>query len=235
MKPEEFTSRLLSLCGSRLKSIILFGSAAAGDYIEKKSDYNILVVLNQLGLEELKLVSKPTRSWVKNGNPAPLIFTKERLQKSADVFPIEIADMKESNRVLFGEDVVAGLQVNNENLRLELEHELKGKLIQLRERYLLTSGKGSDVKELMVRSLSTFLVLFRAALRLYQQKIPVKKIDATRDLAKHISFNISPFESVEALKEGRPVQSFDSDTLFSEYLKSIEDVVDAVDDFLHKA
>ena len=181
-------------------------------------------------MKELKALSKLSQGWVKAGNPPPLLFTLDRLQKSADVFPIEILDIKESHRVLFGEEVLSQLEVHYENLRLELEHELKSKLIQLRESFLMTGGKRKEVVELLIESLSSFLVLFRAALRLYQDEVPPRKLDAMRALSQHIRFDTGVFERVEELKEGKKKsKQLDWEALFERYLQTIESVVDAVD------
>ncbi len=233
MTPDAFTEKLRVVCGSHLRSVILFGSAAAGDHAGKRSDYNVLVILDQLGLTELKALAPVTRAWMRRGNPAPLLFTRESLAKSTDTFPLELADIKESHRVLFGEDVTSTLSVNMATLRHELEHEFKGKLMQLRSRYLLSSGKPHQLTQLMVRSLSTFLVLCRGALRLYQAEVPTKKLDALVALARHIPFQTRVFESVAQLKSGKRLRGVVPEKLFAEYLQTIELVVNAVDASLH--
>lgn len=235
MKPKDLVEKLKKALPSELRSVILYGSAAAGDHIEKRSDYNILVVTGKLGVVDLKALSKPSIAWIRAGNPAPLLFTLEWLKKSADVFPIEILDIKQSHKVLYGEDIVDEIEISRENLRLELEHELKGKLIQLRERYLATGGKPKLVAELMINSLSTFLVLFRGALRLYQDEVPVKKIDVLEALVKYISFDTEIFAAIEELRTGRKKASnVQPDELFERYLKTVEEIVDAVDCYIHK-
>lgn len=235
MKPENLVKKLKEVLPSGLRSVILYGSAAAGDHVEKRSDYNVLVVTENLGLTELKALAKPSIAWTKAGNPAPLLFTLDRLKKSADVFPIEILDIKQSHKVLYGEDIVEEIEISRDNLRLELEHELKGKLIQLRERYLATGGKPKLVVELMVNSLSTFLVLFRASLRLYEDKIPAKKIDVLDALTEHISFDKEIFATIEELRTGvKKKGDIQADELFERYLKTVEEVVDAVDSYIHK-
>jgi len=229
MKLEQLTDALKQTFGETLQSVILYGSAAAGDHVGKKSDYNVLVVVQQLGVEELRAFSKPARQWVKSGNPAPLFFTLKRLRESTDTFPIELSDIKESHKILFGKDVVSDLTVETEHLRLELESELKGKLIQLRESYLLhAAGSAKEVKELLINSLSTFLVLARAALRLWQPQVPPKKLEAAKLLAQQISFDIGVFEQIKVLKETGKLEGDPRET-FAEYLKAIETIVDAVD------
>ncbi len=230
MKPEDLVQKLEQALGSGVRSVVLYGSAAAGDHVGKRSDYNVLVVADTLGLKELLALSKPSAAWRKAGNPSPLFFTMERLQKSADVFPIEILDIKESHRVLSGEDVLDQIEVHTENLRLILEHQLKSSLIRLREGFLLTEGKSKRVLELMIDSISTILVLFRAALRIYQDEVPPRKMDALSALASHLRFDESVFVTIEDLKEGlgggKEINTLD---LFDTYLTTIESVVDMVD------
>ena len=140
----------------------------------------------------------------------------------------------EVHQVLFGEDAVTSLEVDDGNLRWQLESELESKLIALRERYLLTRGKPREVTELLIRSLTAFLVLFRAALRLYQRDVPTHKIDTLTALAQYIPFDVAPFQTVERLKEGQKVPGIVPDELFARYLRATEVVVDAVVDFLHR-
>jgi len=230
MKPEELVKQLKQAMPAGLRSVVLYGSAATGDHIEGKSDYNILIVADRLGLAELDALSKPAVAWAKAGNRPPLLFTPQQLKASADVFAIELCDMQQSRKILFGEDLLADITVKPEHLRLELERDLKARLLQLRERYLLTRGKSRLVAELLTSSLSTFLVLFRAALRLYQPDVPARKLDALRALAQHVGFDAQAFLTIYELKERRKTRREVSPvSLFELYLKIIEQVVDAVD------
>ncbi len=233
MTPQQLTERLKAVCGSHLRSVILYGSAVTGDHVGKRSNYNILVVLDRLGMEELQALSPLTKRWVKTGHPAPLFWTPASLATSADIFPLEIADIKAGHEVLFGDDAVRDLAVHAANLRVELEHELKGKLLQLRQRYLLAHGRPRQVIELMVRSLSTFLVLCRGALRLYQQEVPAKKMDALAALAEHVPVKTQVFDTILQLKAGRKVRGLDAEALCAQYVQAIESVVEAVDAQLH--
>ena len=235
MTPEKLVEGFKQACPKGLRSIILYGSAAAGDHSGKRSDYNVLVVLEGLGVDTLDALSKTAAAWSKAGNPAPLLFTEERLAQATDVFPIELLDITECHNVLFGEDVVEGLEISTENLRLQIEHELRGALIRLRQSYLLTRGKEKAVADLMIESLSTFLVLFRAALRLIEEQVPQKKFQALEKLAAYLTFDASVFQTVQALKDGtQKIKDLELEDLFNNYLKTIECVIDAVDAHIHK-
>jgi predicted nucleotidyltransferase len=235
MKLEQLTDELKAACGENLKSVILYGSAAAGDHTGKRSDYNILVVTEELSGHALKPFSKTAKAWAKAGNPAPLLFTMERLEKATDVFPVELFDIKECHKILYGEDVVSNLDVSADNLRLQIEHELRGNLIQLRQQYLLAAGSAKDVCNLMVRSLSSFLVLFRASLRLFAGEVPQKKFQALEKLNETVPVPLEVFRTVQKLKDGtlKP-KAVDAEALFEDYMKTVESVTDAVDAHIQK-
>ena len=236
MTPEKLLEELKKACPDKLRSVVLYGSAAAGDYVGKRSDYNVLVVTTELGRETLAAFAAPTRAWLKAGNPAPLLFTEERLRQSTDVFPIELLDIKECHRILHGEDLVSALEIDTANLRLEIEHELRGKLIQLRQRYIAAAGRRRATRELMAESVGTFLVLFRAALRLFATDIPARKLEALEELGRHIDCDLGVFRTINALKAGElDGKDMDFDQLFGEYLSAIEAVIDAVDRRLESA
>ncbi len=234
MTPDKLVEELKLACPAGLTSVVLYGSAAAGDHAGNRSDYNILVITEDLGLARLKALSKTAAKWAQAGNPAPLLFTVERLMQSTDVFPIELLDIKECHKVLHGSDLVSDLNIDTKNLRLQIEHELRGKLIKLRQHYLLAGRKPKTVADLMIESLSSFLVLFRAALRLFEDPVPLKKLEALEKLATHIAFDVSVFKTIQQLKDGSTkTKDVAVDELFGTYLETIESVIDAVDACIH--
>src|SRR5260221_6124455 len=102
-----------------------------------------------------------------------MTMTVDEWRHSADVFPMEYADILERHRVLHGAPPFEGISVSNDDLRLQLEPQVMGKLLQLRPGPLVA---GTDTKpqiELIEPSFSTVMVLFRALLRLDRVKPPV--------------------------------------------------------------
>ncbi len=234
MTPEELVEQLNKALPGKLLSAVLYGSAVAGDHVAGTSNYNVLLVVDGLGVAELNALSEPASRWAKAGNRPPLLFARGQLKASADVFPIELLDMRQSHRVLFGEDPLADVTIQPEHLRLQLERELKEKLLVLRERYLLTGGSPKRVAELLTSSIASFLVLFRAVLRLFQEDVPAAKADALRLLAERIPFDPQPFLEIEALKHRRrKLREVVPQALFQSYLTTIERVAEAVDRHLH--
>jgi len=234
MTPEELVERLKHTLPSGLRSVVLYGSAAAGDHLARRSDYNVLVVAACLGLAELEALAQPVAAWTRAGNRPPILFTPTELAGSTDSFPIELWDMKQSRKILFGDDPLAELEVKTEHLRLQLERELKGKLLDLREAYLLTRGKPLRVRKLMIESLPSFLVLCRAALRLFQDDVPPRKLEALGALAQHCEFDARVFSTIQEMREKHAyvwwrVDAAATRALFESYLSTIGRVIEAVD------
>src|SRR3989442_10849788 len=73
------------------------------------------------------------RAWTRAGHTAPLILSEREWRESADAFPIEYEDMRDAHRLLAGRDPWPGIQVDRGQLRRQLEHELMGKLVRLRQ------------------------------------------------------------------------------------------------------
>ncbi len=225
---EKMTQELQTLLGDRLVSLVLYGSAAAGDHAGKNSDINLLVVSHPLNRLELQSLSKAVVPWVKQGNPPPLFLTQEHLKDFVDVFPVEILDIQHNHKVIHGPDPVADLKVSHDHLRVELEHELQGKLLQLRTRYTMTEARPNLVEKLMVDSLATFLVLFKSALWLLGETPPVKKMEALQNLKKRVAFDTEVFEVVDRLKRGEKIKNLDVLGTFDKYLNAIETIVDNI-------
>lgn len=219
---EKMTEELKTLLGEKLLSVVLYGSAAAGDHAGGRSALDLLAVTQPLGQADLLSLSKTVNAWVKQGNPPPLFLTREHLADFVEVFPIEMLDMQANHRVLWGKDPLTAPKVSKDHLRSELEHELQGKLLQLKSRYILAGGHPDRVWRLMVGSLSTFLVLLKNSLWLYGQKPALKKLDALRQLAGHHEFDGAPFEEIDQVKRGASTKGRDAEKVFGAYLGALE-------------
>ena len=91
--------------GERLRSVVLYGSAARGDYQKATSDFNLLVVVDELNPSTLESLSPIILRWCKQNQPFPRIFSPKLIAESTDVFPIEFLDIRCHHLVLHGEDL----------------------------------------------------------------------------------------------------------------------------------
>jgi hypothetical protein len=222
---------LRSAYGENLASIVLYGSVAAGDHLELRSDHNLLIALKRITLEDLRLSQTTMRNWHKLGQPMPVFFTLEELQRAADVFPIEFLQMEKARKVLYGSDPFDLVDISQANLRHQTEYELRTKLIQLRRLYIPASISVEKLSALMSDSLASFAALFRAVLILHGQEPPVGKPESVRATARLLGLEESPFERIFALRAKTESQltEAEANSLFAAYLTQIERVIEAVD------
>jgi predicted nucleotidyltransferase len=217
--------------GANLASVVLYGSAAAGDHIELRSDYNILIALQRITPEDLRQAQAPMREWQRLGHPLPVYFTVEELSDAADVFPIEFHQMANARIVLYGHDPFEFVKLSDANLRHQTEYELRSKLIQLRPLNIPATVSIDKLSDLMSDSLSSFAALFRAVLILHGQEAPVSKPDVVRATARFLHLDPAPFERIFEFRasDRRPSSEKEANDLFGAYLFQIEQVVEAVD------
>ena len=95
MTLDQLVSQLAKVYGKDLRAVVLYGSAAAGEHIAKRSDYNVLVIVDQLTMGHLRAEAAVARAWQDSGNPAPLTLTTSEWRASGDIFPMEYADILE--------------------------------------------------------------------------------------------------------------------------------------------
>ncbi|HSS20088.1 MAG TPA: hypothetical protein VLL54_08435 [Pyrinomonadaceae bacterium] len=219
--------------GDNLVSVVLYGSVAAGDHVELRSDYNLLITLNRITPEDLRLAQAPMREWQRLGHPLPVYFTAEELSDAADVFPIEFHQMAKARVVLYGKDPFELVQLSDANLRHQAEYELRSKLIQLRRMYIPASVSVEKLCDLMSDSLASFAALFRAVLLLHGEEAPVAKPEVVRQTAARFGLDPEPFERIFAFRstDYLPATEKDANEIFSSYLTQIERVIEVVDEF----
>lgn len=228
---EDFIDDLKRTHRENLRSVILYGPAAAGDIKRFNSGCNLLIALAEITPEDLRNSHSAIREWVRLGHPVPVYFTVNELKEASDVFPIEFHFMEHARRVLFGEDVLAGVDISDSNLRHQLEYELRSNLLRLRKRYIEVSTSGKRLADLMYDSVASFSANFRAVLILKGVEPPVKKREILNATVKSIGIPGKSFEKVLAIRENVAEERMDvvsANDLFADYLKDIESVIDAV-------
>lgn len=158
--------------GSNFLAAYLTGSVLTEGFNPRQSNVNVLVVVRALDGAQLDSLAASLRSRPAKGpRIEPLFLTERQIQKSLDVFPIEWLEIQERHLLLEGADVLSGLDVPRTYLRLQCEHELRGRHIRLRQSYL-TSPHGEELGEVLRAGASGFDTLFRTLLRLRGEAPP---------------------------------------------------------------
>jgi hypothetical protein len=226
----ELTGDYQRIFGSDLVSLIVYGSAAGGHYVKGKSDINLLVVLSPEAVNRLEDALDIVEYWRKRRVAVPWVMTKAFITNSLDCYPIEFLNMKNSHILIHGEDVLAQLEFKPEDVRLQIEKELKGKLILLRQGYLETEGRTRQLRQLIGRSVMAFITVFNALIYLKQVSVPQRRRDTIKEMAKLFTFNAEVFLNCIDVKEG--VDKFSGEEItgvFKKYLREVENICNIVD------
>lgn len=227
MTLDDLVTQLRAAYGAALRSVVLYGSAAAGgaEHIAKKSDYNVLIIVDDVPLDRLKELSAVTRAWRDAGNHPPMTFTQREWQASSDVFAMEYADILERNKLLYGESPFEGISVLRGDLRLQLEREAMGVLLRLRGGVLLAGTDSGEQLKLMSGSLSTLMVVFRGILRLAGRTPPHGYAEIAREVASLAGVDPTPFETVaRQLHDSKAIPKDSTRDVLGAYLSEMEAV-----------
>lgn len=231
----ELVKRLHEFAGDNLESVILYGSAARPSASHAAANLNVLCTLRSLSVSELGRLSSTVSWWTKqHGQPAPLFFTAEELRRSADVFAIELLDMQQAHRVLFGLDVVAGIAVPMNLHRVQVEHELRTLQLKLRQHFFRAAGNDSELKAVMAKSVSSTVALLRHALIAFGEEPPAASREVVARLTALTGAEAQVFETWLQIRH-EEISIDEVSRFYGRCLDALGKVVAALDERLPKS
>ena len=117
--------------------------------------------------------------------------------------------------------------------RVQVEYELREKLILLRQQVLLAAGNNSRLWDLVLRSVPSFGTLFRHALIALADSSPAGRREAVQALSKRVGFDPSAILQAQDVRERKAdPKKMEINDLVTRYLAAIEKVAAAVDEAL---
>jgi hypothetical protein len=229
---KEMVEDLRQALHGRMSALVLYGSAARGEYHEKTSDLNLVLVATALDPRTLEAMGAPVTRWVKKGQPPPRLFTPAMIAESVDVYPLEFLDIRTHRVLLAGADPFGEIRVRTDQLRLQIERELREKLMRLREGYIVSHGRDRALRQVLGDSLTTFTALFRGCLHLAGATPPAPNAEVAAAFCARAGLYAEPFVAVERLRRRAPgTAALDPKTLFSRYYDELGKAVEAIDRF----
>ncbi|MEN6620411.1 MAG: hypothetical protein ABFD50_02515 [Smithella sp.] len=227
------TQDYLKIFNRDLVSLIIYGSAAAGHYIRGKSDINLLIVLTPAGLDKFSNVLDTVKSWRKRNVAIPLIMTKNFIETALDSYPIEFLGMKNSHVLIYGENVLAELNVKLDDLRLQIEREMRGKLLLLRKGFFEAEGKSKKLRLVISKSLTAFMAIFNALLYLKHGKMYQGRREIIKEMEKTFTIDPLVFMYCADIREGKDrFSGTEIVDIYRKYLQEINKICGIVDQLL---
>jgi hypothetical protein len=150
--------------------------------------------------------------------------------RAADVFAIEIADMRDAHEMLHGTDPLAGWQVDDGTMRLQAERELRGKLLQLQTGLLVAAETPADVGTLLMQSLPSFTTYMRTIIRLADRPVPPTTPEVITQAATIVGADAEVYHRVWTARQARQTLKIAvDDALVDAYYNTAEKMADYVD------
>ena len=229
-KLDELVQKLKAAAADNLKAVILYGSAATEEFHSKHSDLNILCLVDRADAAQLEALHGPVEWWIRRGQRSPLVFTVDELRRSADIFTIELMDMKSRHRILYGENVLAEISVPLRYHSIQVERELRTDWLRLRQAILAAPKKSKVYLELMVSSFSAFAALFRHALIALGETPAETKREAIDKIAQFAGADPAGFQTILGVREGKlKERDIDAEKTLNQYFSFVEAVTEKFD------
>jgi hypothetical protein len=216
--------------GSEFLACYLTGSVLTQGFDVKRSHVNVLVVCRALGAETLDSLARALPDSRKPPHYEPLFMTREQIEHSLDSFPIEWLEIQEAHLLIEGQDVLSDLDVPQTDLRLQCEHELRGKFIQLRQAYLARARHPDQLAPILKTSASSMATLFRTLIRLHGETPPADATHVVERVADLYRLDAEPLLGPYLVRyTERHYRGAELQMLFRRFLIELERLVSAID------
>ena len=161
-----------------------------------------------------------------------MMFTATEWKSSADVFPMEYADILERHKVLFGDDPTTGISVDRSDLRLQVEQQALGKLLHLRRGAMAAGDDGGEQIKLIEASLSAIMVVFRGVARLHGEVPSQDYQELSAVVGSRAGFDPAPVQRAVAHVRGtQKLKKEEAQSVLAGYLAGMEKLVSYLDSF----
>jgi predicted nucleotidyltransferase len=225
-----YLTDVTALFGPSLEAIILYGSAARGEYLPGRSNINLLLLLAKHDVGALQRYGKEHRRWSKERIVVPLFLTEEELRSSASLFALEYFEIKEQHVLLAGRDPFPSLAIDLRNLLGQCEQEIRGNLLRLRQRFVEGAGNSEAAAILLPLSLTALLPCLRGLFRLLKIPIPRMTEALLENLQAGLGVDPVTFQDVLYLKRGLISPGpLEMPRFFERYVSSLQTLIERVE------
>jgi hypothetical protein len=210
-------AELAALCGDALRTLVVYGSAAGPEFDPSRSDVNLAAVVDPLDFAVLQRAAQWWGRWQRHRVAAPLLLSTVELDRSRDVFPLELLDLRERHRTLAGAEMLRDVAVDRECVRAECEREAKGKLLRLRALYVELAGSARELHALMLDSRKSFLHVMRGLLFLVGESWAASPAAVVRAFERRYGCALPVLASLGATPPPGPIEP-----RFAAYVAEVE-------------
>ena len=227
---QTYVKEVKAAFGDQLDGLLLYGSAVRGEFLQGRSNLNILLLVSSYDSAVLKQYSLLHRRWSKEQIVVPLFLTEEELRMSAAVFPLEFLEIQEHHRVLDGRDPFIGFHVKTDRLKEAVVQGLTSHIVRLRQRYVEGGGGDDATTILLTLSIASTIPLLRGVRRLLGRPSLSHSEAVISDVGEQLKLDLRGLLDVWLLKRGQISPGpHEMSRLFDRYLQTAVLVTRAVE------
>ena len=152
--------------GDNVHSLYVVGAAASGGHYVAGGEINTLILLKDLDFQFVKKLAPSGKVHGKRRLAPPIVLPDAFVRESSYAFPVEFLNYKYAHKTVYGEDILAGVEIDNRALRQQCERELATRLITLRQEYLYSRGEAGALGGRCLAWSRPYMPVLRAVLHL---------------------------------------------------------------------
>lgn len=225
---EALAREMKAAAGDALCMVASYGSVVRGDHRPGHSDVNVLVVLESADVAALDALAPVIGRGREELRLAPFVLARGELARAADSFAAKLADISVSHDVLLGEDLLAGLAIEFEHLRLAVERDLRNVALRLRRAYVLHARRPGLLRATLEQSLPTVFGSLRVLLTQRLGAAPRELSELLEAGARELGFDAEPVRRAAKARVSDALY-LDFAPVFRELMPVVDQIVAAVD------
>ena len=198
----EYLNEMTALFDSTLEAVILYGSAARGDFLPGRSNLNLLLLLTAHDGRCLSRYAKVHRRWSKKGIVVPLFVTEQELQDSLALYPLEYLELSRYHLMVAGRDPFVHLHSDLRHLSVQCLQEIRGNLLRIRQRFVEGGATPDVIHVLLPLSITALLPCLRGLAQLLDWSAAGSVEDLLGAVGTRLGMDGAPLLDAWRLKTG---------------------------------
>lgn len=190
--------RLQKTLVDNLHSGVIYGSAVRGDFVDGKSDVNLLLVLNRSTPEAHAAIADALESAAR---VEPFVVSRWELPRSRRVFALKFLSIKRHYRVVHGEDSMADFDPDPGLVRFLCEQALRNLRLRLTHAFVTHKGDRTRYSRLVIESLAALFTVLSDPIRTAGHEVPTAYADRPGLLAETYRADTGVLTDLLALKK----------------------------------
>lgn len=216
-----------AMFGANLQAVILFGSAARGEFLPGRSNLNLLLLMEKQDLDALGRYAREHRRWARDGIVVPIVVTEAELRAWPESFPLEHLELQVHHFVLAGRDPFMQIEPAPDRLASACLQEMRGNLLRLRQRVLEGGASPEVIQLLLSMSVTALLPCLRGLIHLKGKPPGRTTDDVLANLASVLGVDCEAVTEAWRVKTGiSSPGKFELPRLLERYMATVERIAE---------